>query len=168
MIKNEYLSVREISQLTEQSTRNVRRIIQKLEGDVTKELLHLDNNNHWKIHNLLLGKFKPQRIRLNKYYALSVDPCNNYSESDIDKIIEFVAKQMGETKLELNYVVEKKKKNNQNHIHCFVKCTNKRKLIQTFRIALSKMSYHQSDIFDLESWKGYITKENNEIKTLKN
>jgi hypothetical protein len=86
MSKNEYLSVREISQLTEQSTRNVRRIIQKLEGDVAKELLHLDNNNHWKIHNLILGKFKPQRIRSNKYYALSVDPCNNYSESDIDEI----------------------------------------------------------------------------------
>jgi hypothetical protein len=168
MIKNEYLSVREISQLTEQSTRNVRRIIQKLEGDVTKELLHLDNNNHWKIHNLLLGKFKPQRIRSNKYYALSVDPCNNYSESDIDKIMEFIAKQMGETNLELNYVIEEKKKNNQNHIHCFVKCSNKKKLLESIRLGFSKVSYHQSYIFDLASWKNYITKDNNSIKTIKN
>lgn len=41
----------------------------------------------------------------------------------------FIAKQMGETNLELNYVVEEKKKNKLNHINCFVKCSNKKKLI---------------------------------------
>jgi hypothetical protein len=82
--------------------------------------------------------------------------------------MEFVAKQMGETNLELNYVVEEKKKNNQNHVHCFVKCSNKKKLLQSIRLGFSKVSYHQSYIFDLASWKNYITKDNNNIKTIKN
>lgn len=168
MIKNEYMSVKEVSKITQQSTRNVRRIIKRIEGEVNKELLHQDNNNNWRIHHLLLSRFKPQRIRVNKYYALSVDPCYQYSESEIDEILRFIVEQMGEINIELNYVIEQKKANNQNHVHCFVKCSNKKKLLQCIRLGFSQVSYHQSLIFDLASWKNYITKDNNNIKTLKN
>lgn len=168
MIKNEYMSVKEISKITQQSTRNVRRTIKKIEGEVSKELLHHDNNGNWCIHHLLLVRFKLQRIRVNKYYALSIDPCYQYSECEIDEILNFIVEQMGEINLELNYVIEQKKANNQNHIHCFVKCNNKKKLLQCIRLGFSQVSYHQSSIFDLASWKNYITKDNNNIKTLKN
>lgn len=168
MIKNEYMNVKEISQITLQSTRNVRRIIKRIENEVSKELLHQDNNSNWRIHHLLLGRFKPQRIRTDKYYALSIDPCYNYSDAEIDEIMRFVFSQMNDNKLEINYVIEQKKANSQNHIHCYVKCSNKKKLMQCIKLGFSKVSYHQSPIFDLNGWKQYITKDNNEIKILKN
>lgn len=168
MIQNEYKNVKEVSQLTSQSTRNVRRIIKRLEDEVGKELLHQDNNNMWMIHNLLLGRFKPQRIRTDKYYALSVDPCYNYSEMEIDEVMKFVIEQMSDKTTEINYVIEQKKANNQNHIHCFVKCSNKKKLMQCIRLGFSQVSYCQTGIFDLAGWKKYITKDNNKIKLLKN
>ncbi|WP_395051167.1 hypothetical protein [Flavobacterium sp.] len=168
MIQNEYKNVKEVSQLTSQSTRNVRRIIKRLEDEVGKELLHRDSNNMWMIHNLLLGRFKPQRIRNDKYYALSVDPCYSYSELEIDVVMKFVIEQMADRTTEINYVIEKKKANNQNHIHCYVKCSNKKKLMQCIRLGFSQVSYCQTGIFDLAGWKKYITKDNNKIKTLKN
>jgi len=168
MIKNEYMSVKEISKSTFQSSRNVRRIIKKLENEVSKELLHQDKNNVWAVHHLLLSRFKPQRIRTDKYYALSVDPCYNYSVKEIEAILNFVLEQMSGTSTEINYVVEQKKTNSQNHIHCYVKCSNKKKLLQCLRLGFSKVSYHQTGIFDLTGWKKYIQKDNNEIKILKN
>ncbi|HRE76242.1 MAG TPA: hypothetical protein PLL09_00310 [Flavobacterium sp.] len=168
MIKDDYYNVKEVSQLTVQSTRNVRRIIQKIKNEVTERMLFQDENYNWYISPHIISRFKLQRIRASKYYALSIDPCYNYSSDEIEEILGFVLKQMGNTSLEINYVIEKKSKNGQNHLHCFVKCSNKKKLIQCFRLGFSKVSYHQSAIFDLESWKGYITKYNNEIKTIKN
>jgi hypothetical protein len=169
MIVNDYKTVVDVSKITEQSTRNVRRIINRIKDEVDSNLLFKDEEQSaWNIHKDLLYKFKPQRIRANKFYALTIDPCVSYSEKDLDEIMKYVIELMGDARTEIHYVVEQKKANNQNHIHCFVKCTNKRKLIQNFRIAFSNVSYLQSAIFDLESWKGYITKENNKIKTLKN
>lgn len=168
MIKNEYLSVKEISKSTMQTGRNVRRIIKRLEGEVGTELLHQDNNNVWKVHHLLLSRFKPQRIKTNKYYALSVDPCHDYSVSEIEGIMKFVLEQMSDTSTEINYIIERKTSNNQNHIHCYVKCSNKKKLIQCIRLGFSQVSYCQTGIFDLAGWKNYITRNNDEIKILKN
>lgn len=167
MITNEYLNVKEISKKTLQSTRNVRRMIKKLEGEISSELLHQDKNHNWRIHHLLLSRFKPQRVRANKYYALSIDPCHDYSEQEIDAVMQFIIEQMGESDIEVNYVIEQKRANGQNHIHCFVKCGNKKKLLQSIRLGFSQVSYHQSAIFDLGSWKQYITKDGNNIKTLK-
>jgi hypothetical protein len=170
MIVNDYKTVVDVSNITYQSTRNVRRIIDRIKDEVDSNLLFKDEEfGTWKIHKDLMYKFKPQRIRANKFYALNIDPCDSYSAKDLHKIMKEVIDMMGDTSTEINYTIEKKKKEPfLNHLHCFVKCNNKRKLIQNFRIAFSKVSYHQSAIFDLESWKGYITKENNEIKTLKN
>jgi hypothetical protein len=167
MTKNEYLDVKTISQITKQSARNVRRIIKKIENEVSNELLHQDNNNCWLIHRLLLGRFKPQRIRTDKYYALSIDPCHHYSESEITEILQFVCAQMKDENLEINYVVEQKKSNDQNHIHCYVKCGNKRKLLESIRLGFSTVSYKQTSVFDLEGWKRYITKDGSAIATLK-
>lgn len=167
MIKNEYKNVKEISILTVQSERNVRRIIKKLEGKVAKELLYQDENNKWVIHERLLKEFKLQRVHKDKYYALTIDPCRDYPENEIDEIMGWVMLQMGEVPIELNYVVQKKVANGQNHIHCFVKCGNKNKLLQCIRLGFSNVSYRKSSIFDLERWKGYMEKDYDNIKTLK-
>jgi hypothetical protein len=168
MNEKEYLNVKEVSIKTQQSSRNVRRIITKIENEISKELLYKNQDGQWSVHHLILHKFKPKRIRENKYYALSFDPCTNYSKKEIDEIMKYVIKQMGDTQIELNYVVEGKKINEQNHLHCFVKCENKQKLVRCIRLAFSQVSYHQSGVFDLQGWKNYITKENKTITTLKN
>jgi hypothetical protein len=168
MYQNEYLNVKEVSKKTQQSSRNVRRIINKIENEVSRELLYKNQDGQWNVHHLILHKFKPQRIRVNKYYALSFDPCNNYSEKEIHETMKYVVSQMSETELELNYVIESKQANARNHLHCYVKCPNKQKLIRCIRLAFSQVSYRQSGIFDLNGWKKYITEENKTITTLKN
>lgn len=82
--------------------------------------------------------------------------------------MKFIYVQMDSSNVELNYVVEKKKANNQNHIHCFIKCSNKKKLIQCIRLGFSQVSYHQGPVFDLVGWKDYIKKDGSQIITLKN
>jgi hypothetical protein len=167
MIENEYLKVNEIATITNQSTRNVRRILAKLRDEVNNQLLlNKDVNNIWAVHHLLLPKFSPKRIRKNKYYALSFDPCFAYSEADIEQIMKFVFEQLDD-KSEINYTIEQKKENGKNHLHCFVKCENKRKMIEAIRLGFAQISYKQTPIYDLQGWKDYITKENNEIKKLK-
>ena len=168
MIVNDYTTVQEVSKITQQSTRNVRRIINRIKDEVDSKYLFKDDNSIWKISKEILVQFRPQRIRENKFYALTIDPCVSYTDKDLHEIMKYVIELMGDVRTEIHYVVEQKKANFKNHIHCFVKCTAKRKLIHNFRIAFSTVSYFQSAIFDLESWKGYITKENNEIKTLIN
>ncbi|WP_298221146.1 hypothetical protein [Flavobacterium sp.] len=168
MQQNEYLTVKEISLKYDMSARNVRRIISNLTENCSEATLYKNKNHEWQVHHLLLPKFKPQRTRKNKYYALSIDPCANYTKSDINVVMKFVYEQMDNNMLELNYSVEQKKSNNQNHLHCYVKCSDKKKLIELLKLGFSRISYHESKIFDLDGWKQYISKEGNQITTLKN
>ena len=168
MQQNEYLTTKEISIKYDMTTRNVRKIISKLTESCSEATLYKNKNGEWQVHHLLVPRFKPQRKRRNKYYALSIDPCAKYSESDINVVIKFVYEQMNDDSLELNYVIEQKKSNNQNHLHCFVKCPDKKKLLDLFKLGFSRISYRESIIFDLEGWKGYITKDGSQIITLKN
>lgn len=169
MQQNEYLKVKEISIKYNMSARNVRRIISKIAENYSEAMLYKDKNNQWLIHHLLIPKFKPKRVRKsNCYYALSFDPCANYTNSDIDVVMKFVCEQMGSEELEINYVIEQKLSNNRNHLHCYVKCSNKKKLIDCFKLGFSQISYHESKIFDLNGWKQYITKDGGQITTLKN
>jgi hypothetical protein len=167
MIQKEYLTIKEISQKYNLSTRHVRRLVAKKVNETTKELIHKDENNNWAVHHLLLSKFKPKRKRKNKYYALTVDPCDGFTTEDIDKIMLFVFEQMNDPQLEINYTVEHKKANSRNHLHCFVKCSNRKRLLEYIKLGFSKVSYHESVMYDLEGWKKYITKDNNNITTLK-
>ena len=116
MQQNEYLTVKEISRKYDMTTRNVRKIISNLTNNCSEIMLYKNKKHEWQIHHLLVSKFKPQRTRKNKYYALSIDPCAKYSESDINVVMRFVYEQMSEGSLELNYVIEQKKRNNQNHV----------------------------------------------------
>jgi transcriptional antiterminator len=168
MVKNEYLTVSDISKLYNVSKRNIRRIINKMVDLTNKNLLNKDHNGFWMVHRLLLKKFKPQRVRKPKYYALTIDPCVNYSEIDIDVIMKFIVDNVDDDGIEINYSVEQKKANNQNHIHCYIKSGKKKKIVELATLGFSGVSYKEAEIFDLEGWKNYITKDGSQIKTIKN
>lgn len=166
MIKNEYLTVSEISKLYNVSKRNIRRIINKIVDVTNNKLLDKNYNGYWLIHRLLLPKFKPQRKRQPNYYALTIDPCAKYSENEIHVIMQFIADNVGDDSIEINYSIEQKKANNLNHVHCYIKSGKKKKIIELVTMGFSSVSYKEADIFDLEGWKNYITKDGSQIKTI--
>ena len=166
MTKNEYFTVSEVSKKFDVSARNVRKIIGSLETDTSNLLLHKDKKHRWLIHRLLLPKFKPQRKKKNKYYALTIDPCMNLSQSDIHKTMNFIVEKVEDNTLELNYTIETKKSHGQNHIHCFIKCKEKKALLEFMKLGYGKMNYYESVIYDLNGWREYITKENKNLTTI--
>ena len=56
-----YLTVKQISELTNQSTRNVRRIIFDILEDEGPCVIHKDGNLKWRVHQLALDRFLPTR-----------------------------------------------------------------------------------------------------------
>ena len=167
MIKKEYLTVTELSNQYKLGARNIRKTIDKIKDNTTKELLYKDKNKRWLIHHILIPKFKPIKQLKTRYYALSVDLCRNYTESDIHAVMKFVCERMENPKIEINYTIEKKKANEHSHLHCFINCKQKRKLIENLRLGFSSISFKEDDIWDFEGWKQYITKEGNQITTIK-
>ncbi len=168
MIEKEYLTVQELSKYHKTGIRNIRKIIKSIQPTTSAELLKKDEVNRWLVHHLLLPKFTPKNKIKSKYYALSIDPCNDYTEADIDAVMKFVYDNMNDTSLEIYYVVEQKKANNKNHLHCYINCNQKRKLIESLRLGFSRISYKETNIYNLEGWKNYMQKENNNIKNIKN
>lgn len=169
MITDEYLTVKEISKEYQVTTRYIRKIIDNLSKETNVNLLYKDETQKWLIHRLLLQKFKPKRAtKTPKYYALSIDPISDFTENEIDTIMRFVLSNMQNDNVEVCYTVERKKANGRNHIHCYVNCQQRKKLIEQVRLGFSSVSYHQQDIYDLQGWKNYITKDGTAIKTIKN
>jgi NADH:ubiquinone oxidoreductase subunit C len=168
MIEKEYFTVSEISKKNNMTARNVRKIITRIKPSKGDELLHKDKLDQWQVHHLLLPEFKRKRNKVEKHYALTIDPCCDYSNKDIDEMMQFVFTQTGDENLEISYTIEKKKANNQNHIHCYIKSNQKRKLLQCVKLAFTKTNYYENDIYDLEGWVRYITKDGNPINTIKN
>lgn len=163
MVGKEYYSVNEISKRFQMTTRNVRRIIKLLRESKNEYMIHKDSLNRWKVHEILLNHFKRKRSIKEKYFALTIDPCSDYSVEDIKKIMRFIYENMDEQALEINYVVEAKKSNFQNHLHCYIKTKYKRKLIDILKLAFVKINYKESEIYDLARWKQYITKDGSPI-----
>ncbi len=168
MIENEYLTVRELSVKHNLTSRHIRRIITKFYNESgTKGLIIRNKNNHWLVHRVIEYRFQPKRKRKNKYYAVTIDPCHPYTVKEIDTIMNYLFEQLNSEDVEINYVVETKAANNQNHVHCYIKCTNRKKVIEAIKLGFSRVNYLESLIFDLEGWRNYITKQNKQIITLK-
>jgi hypothetical protein len=167
MIKKEYYTVNEVSKYYQTTTRNVRRIIYNLKEDSNENLLRKDNNDIWEIHQLLLPKFKPQRIRKCEYYALTIYPTDNYSQKVINEMMRFISNNSSDTKLEINYAIEASKtKDLHRHVHCYIKSDKKRELMKLIKESFYQIDYKEDEIYDLEGWKNYITKEGTQIITL--
>lgn len=166
MVKQEYLSVANIANQCNMTTRNVRRIINELSETKNKHLLHKDNYNRWQVHQLLKPKFKRQRNRKQPYFALSFKADKGYSSEDISKIIEYAFSQIDDHSLEINYVIEYKKANGQPHIHSYIKSMKKVEVLKILKLLFANLSFYESKIFDLPRWQQYITKEGSPIITL--
>lgn len=80
--------------------------------------------------------------------------------------MQFVFDRTDVEELEIHYAIEPKKSNGQNHIHCYIKCTNKKALMSMLKLGFSNMSYFESIIYDLSGWRAYISKQA-KITTLK-
>jgi hypothetical protein len=168
MIEQEYYTVKQISKMKKMSRRNVIKIIHKILPNCTKEMVHKNKSNQWLVLHTKLELFTAKNKKRSKYYGLTIDPVFNYSQSDIHTIMEWVYTYMNDDSIEINYVIEQKTLTGTNHIHCYINCNQKRKLIQSLRLGFSQISYKESEIFDLTGWKDYIKKQNkNKITTLK-
>ena len=119
------------------------------------------------IHHILASKFKPTRKVVQKYYALTIDPPSTFTEAEIHKVMQFVIDRMEGPTLEINYVIQKKKANGKKHLHCYINCNQRRKLLENLRVGFSNMGYKETAIHDLEGWQNYITRDGDKITTLK-
>lgn len=165
MITQEYYSVKELSKLHGMTPRHIRRIMTKLIDEGKRNLIFKENGN-WKIHHLLESKFNPIRIHKKKWIAINIDPSQELSNEKIKSIMKFVFEQMGEGTI-INYTIEGKRSNQRNHIHGYVNCQSKRKLVEAIKLGFGNVSYLITEVYDLQGWISYITKENNEIINLK-
>lgn len=168
MLEKEYLRVAEIAKQKGMTTRNVRKIIEKLPKTKNDLLLRKNKFNQWEVHHLLLPNFTRKRSHKPKYFALSFKTYFNYKADEISKILENVFHRIDDSDLEINYTIENKKSNGQPHVHSFIKTKNKKnELLRTLELLFANLSYYESKIFDLERWKQYITKDGSPIITLK-
>lgn len=165
MKEKEYLKVFDIVCIHLQSARNVRRIINELVKKKSSNLLYKDTNGEWNIHRLLLPYFKPKRRKPMRYFALTIDPVQSYSKDEINEIMLYVCDTFHKD-VEVNYVIEAKKATGKNHLHCFVQCNQKKKFIESMKLAFSSISYYESKIFDLEGFKAYLRKDGQEIMNI--
>ncbi|NEV94169.1 hypothetical protein G3567_08435 [Psychroflexus sp. YR1-1] len=160
MEKKEYLRVSEIAKIKGMTSRNVRKIITELSEFKNEDLLRKNKAGQWEVHHLLEPKFKRKRNYKQKYFALSFKTYKEYKPKEISKILEHVFREIDDPSLEIHYTIEKRKANGQPHVHGYVKISNKkRELFKTLKLLFANMSYHESQIFDLNGWKKYITKE---------
>jgi hypothetical protein len=162
MIEKEYLTTKEIAISTNQTTRNVRYIINKL--DVPKSMLYKDNNDTYMIHHLLLPYFAPKVTGTLKEYAVSFDILNTSSDDDIKKIMEYMGELL--PKLKMQYSIEAKQ-NEMKHIHSIVSGVSKTELKEKIRLCFHENTrVYTMGIYDKQGWQKYISKES-PIITLK-
>jgi hypothetical protein len=166
MITNEYLRVDDIAKQQKITMKTVRNKIQKLIGLVPNGKIIKDNNDNWRIHYSIKEMFKPERVHKLKYTAFTIDPVYNYSYEDLLKIVSWINGNINENDFELNFSIEPKKANNRLHLHFYFKKSVSGKFLKSAKLAFHDMNYHSTEIYDLDGWKNYISKEN-KIITLK-
>lgn len=163
-MEKEYYTVADVNRKTNLSSKQIRnRILRFRKDGEYNNMISKDSQGRWVIHRMILSRFKPERIRESKFYALTIDPVDCYSEKDLMSIMKFVVDDIPVKQIQISYTIEKKKSNGLNHIHLFTNCEKRKTLIQTLRIAFSKMSYKESNIFDSEGWESYIQKDGCQI-----
>ena len=150
-----YLTVKQISELTNQSTRNVRRIILDILEDEGPSAIHKDGNLKWRVHQIVLDRFVPTRKKWAKRYGLTIHLYYCYSASEIHRLMEFVLDHTKDDKLEINYSLRGEER--QFDVDCFVKCNGKEKLIKSLHEVFPRAICIRNGIFDFQDWKSYIT-----------
>lgn len=166
MITNDYLKVAEIAKEKNVTTKTVRNKIKKLIGLVGDNKIIKGTNDEYRIHRSILNKFEPLRVHQTKYTAVTINPVFNYSVEDLIKIMDWILELINEDELQVNYCIEQKKANGLNHLHIYIEKKICNKFLKSAKFALPKMSYYVSDVYDLNGWISYMSKET-KIITLK-
>ncbi|MGZ5486751.1 MAG: hypothetical protein ACXWFB_12745 [Nitrososphaeraceae archaeon] len=162
----EYLSIAEMSLYHSVSKRTILNRVKSLVKEVLSTLL-FKKNGEWYIHHLLVPKFVPKYKLHPKQIAFSVDPCAYYSESDIENIMEFIFGNINQSTTEIQYVIERKISNNQNHLHCLITGGKMRDIVKSFKLGFGEISFKKNKIYDLSGWKRYMKKMGSKLITLK-
>ncbi|PQJ31915.1 hypothetical protein BST92_08235 [Nonlabens arenilitoris] len=168
-MEKEYYRVHEISKMYKITSRYVRTKIKQLkDSGKFNNRIEKDSEGQWLVHHLALPLFKRQRKQKQPYYALTVTFNNDYTNKDVETVMNWVCDRTGLNDLEFYYTIEKGLKTDKTHVHSFTNCKTKRKLIENLRLGFSKVGYKEVPVYDLEGWKNYITKEGNKIIEIKN
>jgi len=154
-----YLTVKQISELTNQSTRNVRRIIFDVLEEEGPAAIHKDGNLKWRVHEVVLHRFSPTRKKWAKRYRLTIHPHYNYPESEIRRRMKFILDNTQDDKLEINYSIDRMY-GIISHLDCFVKCNSKKKLFESIHEVFPTSTCIRNDIYDFKDWSSYITLDN--------
>lgn len=163
-MKKEYYTTSELAKLKCTTTTKVRKIINKI--STTKDLLYQKNGIYY-IHHLLLPKFDVLNEKENKEFAYTLDIPVTYSDNDVKTILKYIVNEI-DLPTTIQYVTEKKKANNMNHLHAIVTTKSKKKFLTKMYDYFYNCHYHTSPIFDRNGWINYITKENKNIITITN
>ncbi|VXB18603.1 conserved hypothetical protein [Flavobacterium sp. 9AF] len=167
MITNDYLRVAEVAKEKNITTRTVRNKIKKLIGVVGDNKIIRESNEEYRIHKSIINMFEPERVHQIKYSAITIDPIFKYTVEDLKKIMDWIMELINEDEVEINYSIEQKKANGNNHLHIYTEKSVSTKFLKCAKFAIPKMSYHIAEVYDLEGWKSYMQKETDIIKLLK-
>lgn len=155
MLQKEYFTTKEIAIETNQTTRNVRYILNKL--DVPPTMLFKDSNGTYQVHHLLLPRFASVVTGKEKCYALSFDILNTKSNVDIIKIMNHIINELKD--IEIKYSIEIKD-NGMKHIHSMILGVSKTKMKEKIRKYFhEKTRVYVMGIYDKQGWLKYISKE---------
>jgi hypothetical protein len=167
-MKKEFYRVSEVSKMYNITSRYTRTKIKELKTiEKYNNLLVKDAVGHWMIHQLTLSNFKRKRKQKQPYYALTFTFNQNLTYNDIENTMKWICNQTRIDDLEFYYSIEKGLKREKNHVHAFTNCKKKRQLINNAKDGFGKVRYEERQIFDLEGWKNYITKDGSKIIEIK-
>jgi len=154
---NQYLTVKQISELTNQSTSNVRKIILDIMGDLGACNIHKDGNLKWRVHKGNLPSFASTRKKWTKRYGFTIYPYYTYSKSETHRIMKFVLDNTKDDKLEMTYTIVAVDEAAVAQLHCFVKSNARKKLLKSIHEGFPRATCIRDDIFDFNDWRNYIT-----------
>jgi len=164
-MKNEYYTSTEISAITGLSQRQITYRAKLI--NATKELLYKDTTGQFKIHRLLLPRFKKKEKKEIEIYAFSSDLPKGYTEPRIIEAMSFMLSQCNHyTKLE--YSIEQKDATGELHIHSILTTENKTDFYNKMKESFGSQPHKYKTLFDRELWLQYITKYGTEIITITN
>jgi DNA-binding transcriptional regulator YhcF (GntR family) len=151
----EYLTKRELALELKISTKTVQRRLDEINKQGSTKLIQKDSAGRWLIHRLAVPKFK--KAKEKEYKAITIDTECDYSYKDLSEVIYYIFDKI-RGKLDLNYTIETKRKDAKPHIHCYLTKEQTKPFIDQLKL-LVDCDYKITDVFDLEGWRAYISKE---------
>jgi hypothetical protein len=149
--KQDYLTVKEISQLT---GIQIRTVIQKLKKLMEKDqtLVYKNSKGIWQIHISLESKFKRIKRTKDKWWCFSIDAGeSHYSLDEINQIMEIIFQDIHTEGIEMNYLL-KKTPNLQTHIEGYSNTRSRTKLLKALETRFPLCTVGVEGLPNLRGW----------------